>query len=847
MEGDPEVETRDEVAAQQRRAELAEMRAPFLSMVRYLRAARRQNPETLLQLIEQMHLVMGELLDRRGLIEVGLAAAHLRSGKDDILDYSPMDDPALFSLFQAGVRQISFHPGLSLEELTAFLEVVATDLTTEENEEEDLSTLLESKQLEAIQLVIIETFFESEADRAEGDHRMEDVQALIEAATRQSLSVDSADGAGGGTIRFFDADAEFFRSAELPALLAALTKVGEGGEENSLTDDPEIIEFAEALRMGLERCVDELPTPALAVLDTVEGRDAERVASVLSREVNASASRLGIVSVAHGLDVIDDWLLAQPRGTLRTMLTERVFTRELRLLAMADLDAGGHKAALARRILSQTPESELPRALRDAAKLAFGEGRQHAFEALLGSAPEGFALAAKLIESEPDADLAADVLTPFAHAPLSSGTLGLFRAGLVYEEPEIQLRALSWFVHHGGDHAVGALGDALRSPVAAIRLGGLLLLVERRADVARTILKIWFDSDDFSTLSFDERRRVMLVLARRMGDRLAPELRAQATQNNLLRRQKVDEERAIALAGLGLLVDDEVLELARKYERSPFSGEALRLESTLVRIALESGATPYEDPLPLCYDELRDLALLGSVLASEPIADGMTALHSGAGTRLAATMPRTHQRAPAAPEPEPVSAPPASELAEATQFTPQSAPEPAPKRAPVREPVSEPAPDIGIDLGDFDEDSAPLELANHSFAEPPAPAHRTDADRTVASASAPVMRSFGKPPALKASVVPPAPEGKRPSDLPSESQPTLRPPSRALASDDEPTGPAPTLRPPHRTAEASQTLRPPSRAARVSEPDEELDDELRELMADFSFELEDPTGPGRMA
>ncbi|HEY7490406.1 MAG TPA: HEAT repeat domain-containing protein [Candidatus Tectomicrobia bacterium] len=121
-------------------------------------------------------------------------------------------------LFQAGIRQLVFHPGLTEDELIRFVEVLRTDFTDARLLEDDIVTLLWEVSLQGISYSgfdIVEDSASEEAPREAGDSAD---RSMVEEATSDPL----ASAAYG---EFLDADAVMTRAmAALPVTSIQLDK-----------------------------------------------------------------------------------------------------------------------------------------------------------------------------------------------------------------------------------------------------------------------------------------------------------------------------------------------------------------------------------------------------------------------------------------------------------------------------------------------------------------------------------------------------------------------------------------------------------------------------------------------
>ena len=600
----------------------SDLRHALQLLLRQLRGGRRNARGWLEGLASELLGLLHAELERRGAIHLRVGVDGFTHEGEKILDYSPRDDPAVFRLFQHGVRQLSFLPGLDRQELDDLLDVLTTDLTAAELVEEDITTLLASKELETIQFVVVETFSEGAQDEG-GDRRAGDVAAIVAATLRETLSAYEGEGGvdgastGGGDIRFWQADAKFLETADLPALMAELPRFGVA-ESGETATDPELSAFATELTTALVRPMPWLPDVMIKVLRGAEGPTLARLAASLANDVISDVEQVGLDAAAPMLRRVLEWVNAEGSSERGIAVATALFTPRLVQVAVAGIETrGGVEISI--DLMRMLPDSLVPEALAGVCGLADSAARRAAIGALTSGGGEGLASAADLLGTL-DGETALTILRAASRMPADSATLPLFRAASVHADAVVRIHALAWLAHRTGDDAMAAVTNALRDPHRPTRLSALWLLHATQARFARAQLKLWVESAFFhDQLDLDDKRLGMQVFALTAGPRALPMLRALAEKSTVLHRQKDEDLKASAVAALGLVVDDEALDLLQKLAKVRGTATTAQSEAQYVLDAWRTGSRAYADPFDTIADVLRQEALLEAL---EPVQEG---------------------------------------------------------------------------------------------------------------------------------------------------------------------------------------------------------------------------------
>jgi len=588
-----------------------QLRRAVQMLLRRLRAGHRAGRDAHDHMLGEVIEQLGALLDELGPLHLRVGMGQLSYAGAPLCEYSPREDPAVFRLFQHGVRQLSFLPGLIQEELADFVDVLTTDLSGSEFIEEDITTLLASRDLRAIQFVVVETFSEGEGT-AEGG-QTGDVAAIVAAALRQSLADLGADESTAqqqddSTIRFWSADVRFLETANLPDLMASFQSA-DGRSAGSSVVDEELQSFAEELSAALARPSPWLAGPVLRTLGIADGKDAERLALLLARDLLEDARLNGFSAAAPQLREALDWIERQADDERAATMVEALFDPEICALVTREVTGEPDVSSTALDFLRLMPEDRVAEALAATQALGACPARTLAIEALIQGGGAGLSASADLL-STCDAEAALAVLWAAREEGGSPEAVLAFRAGLGHGDLSVRLTALGWFACHGEHHAVGILGEALRDPAPDVRLAALYLIGRTQATAGPAIIKAWLDSEPFEDLPLDEKRRAALVLARIGGVKILPAMREIAERSGgMLKRQRKDETRAVAVAALGALVDDESVGLISSIAEARTAGAAQQ-EARHVMDCFEAGKIPYQEPIAQAHAQLSELGLL---------------------------------------------------------------------------------------------------------------------------------------------------------------------------------------------------------------------------------------------
>lgn len=666
-----------------------------------------------------------------------------------LFESDPSRDAHAFRLFQHGVREIRLSPGIERAELADLMAVIGTDWEAPEHLEDDIVTRFGGMQLEAVSLVVVETFTESGGD---GDE--DDLRGVVEAGLRASIEpVDDEASEAQTLIRLGEADVQLVDQVSSGYFATRLA-----GTPEAQAADRRQAELAGALAASVSRPGPWLVGAALTIAEVCDASERARLRDALTHQLEADAMAGDPAAALSKLLAAREQ--ARRPGTDAARVDELVGPALQRLAVLA-LRGDGDSVARAIAVLGAATDAQ-PDLVAHVARLAPSEARDHA---LTGLCERTEGVAPRLLELLPSLDEAAAcaALQGLRAAPLEPDTLALFRAALDAPHARVRVRGLGWMNYQAPDHAVRELGERLRGDDRVLRLAALWLVLRSRPSVGRALITTWVNGDSIESLDFPERCLAILALVQVVGAAALPALRESLSGGSLFRRRS-RAERGAAIAGLGALGDEASLPQIRKLTKKG-ADDPVGTQANRVIEAIDEGRAPYPSALELVRGELDDLGVLDDLRASEP-AEGRPVTErppARRSTSLASFAVRSSSLS-TAPPPRPASA-----------IAPPSLPD---------------APELAQDLPLPDLDLA--EPAAAALRAPRAPA--IDVPEPEAS----------EPPSPR----PAAPGFRPPSAPPPRAETPIRPPSRPPAS-----GPSARIRPPSRVPAAARPgFRPPSDA-----------------------------------
>jgi hypothetical protein len=170
---------------------VAELQEGFRSIERALTAVRQytwEHPVTTQQIASTVE-VLGQVVQRHAEDFVFDVKPHSFTKRGAVL-WEPLHpfDEIPYNLFASGFRRFSFLPGLTSDELRAWLELIRKDPYRDFSPEDDMATAFWEKQLEHVRYQVVSSFLtvgaSNELDR-EYDDLMESGQDLVQSTVRK--------------------------------------------------------------------------------------------------------------------------------------------------------------------------------------------------------------------------------------------------------------------------------------------------------------------------------------------------------------------------------------------------------------------------------------------------------------------------------------------------------------------------------------------------------------------------------------------------------------------------------------------------------------------------------------
>lgn len=610
-----------ELEGGQAREKDIELTRALLSLLRTLRARAGRATKGDEALVE-LHKGLAKYLDEHGEVVLRVSVDGLYMGERPVLKVSPMEDPALFRVFQHGIRQLAFFPGLELEELEDFISVLTTELSFAESVEEDISTILADKELINIHFVVVETF--TEGSDEQGRKRAADVADVVAAALREQLSgeLESAQGSG-GAVRFWSADVAFVQENNLKELVDALP-TGQSAAVLGQSGDEDLAAFNEHLNGALARWTPWLPKAVLSLLDGATPQESDMIYPLLRTQILADARSYGLAAMLPQIDEIAAWVKEHEGQPQTFRLLEEVFTAGLRALAIRDLrlrDPDAHTAA--RLVFSHLPVNARFSTLNEVLLMPPSSVKRKAIKALM----EGVGMAiSELTEIIADMEYEAawTIIDHCREYPVNEDLLGLHYAATKHNEPKVRALSLRWLALRGGDRSTNAYRNALNDSDETVHAAALYLLAATKNPNGPKFVYDWFYSPVFKKAEMKDKRLGAQMLAHFLGQHVAPELRKLLNKKNVMGNRNVDEMRAAAAVALIMLNDKDTEKKLPKLASSRFSGQALKTEIKGVLAAKEAGRTPYPSPFATLNNLALNLRLIerstGGVTSKPPAA-----------------------------------------------------------------------------------------------------------------------------------------------------------------------------------------------------------------------------------
>jgi len=468
-------------------------------------------------------------------IELGLRPYSMLSFGHTAWEPAAPWDAIPYNLFACGLRALRLVPGLTLDELRSFLEILMLDPGRDLPPEDDLVTAFWEKALPHVEYEVADAFAEGDAAAREAFYDESDRVEQV-AATAQRAKIDAL---------------------EARAMAVATDRARLSSAGASAMSLEAAVKAAYAARLELpaeewsERYVDALVE---GLVDALRHKDADLVLGSLRR---SSADLL----VAGRIEMVEHLLASlcerverraspKDREPLVATITSALFGEDALDIALRKLAEDPSKTEAFARVLRRLPPSEAPRLLgalggECPAPLATTilefvsrhlAGREDdVAKAATGASPE---VRTKILE------LLSSAATPGARAALAR------LAEAADPAMRVELRILT-----AGDatQLQRELGELFDQGSAAVRSGALRSLVKHTVRSAWPVVKRLYDRPGFFDLGADERRELLRALVALSPEHGEPVVIDLLKKGGLFQSESKQAARATAASVLGEL------------------------------------------------------------------------------------------------------------------------------------------------------------------------------------------------------------------------------------------------------------------------------------------------------
>ncbi len=473
-----------------------------------------------------------------------------------------------FRLFCDGVRELSFHEGLSWEELEGLLEVLNTN---PEQEEDDLVTLLWAKDLDHIRYYAADTFAAglevnergelvlARSKRLEGDEGQDveeialapdDIRRLGGEGSLSWMSLSQAPGRLGGAHAFQVAKlkTDFKTPSDLPRFMTLALQLGDVPGEVGQRASGLILD---QLSASMHAQADE--SMALALRELLRRRQ---------QDLRAGKTRTLAARVLGEL-------LSEESPDLLTSTLERSHEYLLRCMpALAKLGPRDRIQALLLRL----PPCEAQQALEEVL-LQAGTDLTELF-------------ASRLSESDPQVVLSAlESLRRIGSEEAVAATSSV----LSHPSTEVRHQALEALSGKYHPNARTALLRALRDPSSENRKLALRVLYETGDVLVTRALLEAIEQPDFRKRNLEEQAEFYRALASHHDDRTVAYFRKVLSRKNLFRAKGIIALQLLAVRALAEVGSDKARTTLAEFDNYAFHPRQLK---NAVRSALASRRPP---------------------------------------------------------------------------------------------------------------------------------------------------------------------------------------------------------------------------------------------------------------
>jgi len=496
---------------------------------------------------------LSDFLESDGEIQLVVLEFHLKCDDDVVYDSADRNDSLAFLLYRDGVRRLSFHPGLELRELQAFLSCL-NRVAVLANDQDDLVTLFWEQDFHAIRYFAVEELSHAE-----------DYPRLQEQLASGELSCEGAEGRGEGV------------SLDLEQPVSTVPV------EACRLDDTEIealrAELASEIAMPFQHVVTELAIE-LTLLEHDDDQRGELVNNLvaIADSLIAEGGLGELAAMEEHLDGLATMVFRKEErvGDLAAMFLERLSERA-RVEAFLEKVDEHHapKPEVLTAYLARMGQGCIPSLLTWMGRLSSSAYRRAVTNALLVSPDGGVAaIADNLPLAAPGANpreqlehrqFVRELLHALSHHP-GERALPVLERLLGAVDPETRRESFVAISRYPDEAVDEMLVERLSDPDPEIRGTALDSIVRRaKKELGQRALERMLGTSTLAEQSLAEKRRFFAAVAKLCGDSVLDAFKSQLTgKEDRWFASKKDKELAEAVAhGIRAIGTDDAIALLR--------------------------------------------------------------------------------------------------------------------------------------------------------------------------------------------------------------------------------------------------------------------------------------------
>jgi HEAT repeat protein len=516
----------------------AEVIQSFLKAKKNLRLYPSNNP-VYIKTVKEAYGKLEEFFDHEGSLRLRITRNEIFIGLDPVYQSSGKEDNLALFFFRDGLREISFDKGVDEREFQEFMEIISVDFD-QEDVEDDIVTLLWSKEFQNIKYTVDDTFlvedenYEDEAvSQAKQDACTEDnLKQAYEEASRfgekhsvKFMPVTNSDMEA--LVKMIEKD-HLSKNRKLTNILLDLLRLAR--------DDEEYKELAQIMNNAVDFFIEnrdlksavEIIKRARIFADEAPSAEIKKCLNVVT--THAASSEL----IARVGDIIDS----------AEKFDEQVFKEFLILLSSSAI---GPFISLIGEMRTVSGKKRVATALarlgrHDIATLAKG---------LRDKRPFVVRIIIQVLRSIRDRN-AVDFLIKVAR----------------HEDPGVKKDLLLALGELGGDVAAGTVKNFLDDPSESVRTTAAKALAAIGSEYAGKVLMERVSDKKILQAEFDEMKSYFEALARLKNSTVTDMMVKILKRRAIFKRAKYTELKACALHCLGLMRSEESLEIIEELSAS---------------------------------------------------------------------------------------------------------------------------------------------------------------------------------------------------------------------------------------------------------------------------------------